>query len=495
MEALTKRLKEAAALCRKYGVNSGGLDEARARDFRLRVAVLGAFNTGKSTLVNALLGASPAPASLTGETGLPAEFFYGPAQVTLVRDGRETRSDLSVLSQTPPEGVSLARVRLPVPGLADLPDVSVLDTPGIGGPACPALPGLVRSAGACVLVFGADAPVITESLAAFLSALDLAGRPLLCVLTKCDPFSPRQLDQIAAQLAEHLRDQLGLDRVDLCRVRRGETPPQAVEFLRRAQMQAAAARADRVRQLVLQGAAPLERYLTERLETQQLLEPELARRADALARQLDRMHATADRLRQGAAQLLENAADAAALHSRETLAPLAGPLADLLRTGQDPALFADGAVLCVIRAEARSRLRPVLEAYEKALRRLASLHGAQLPACPQTGEEAADEAFPGTRELFSEAGQDPDALLSALVELVRQTLARAGQTAADRLQEALGGPLYAQMASLQKALEDARARQQAEAEEQRRTREEWQRDLERLRALTEQAEEECTHVV
>ena len=51
------------------------------------------------------------------------------------------------------------------------------------------------------------------------------------------------------------------------------------------------------------------------------------------------------------------------------------------------------------------------------------------------------------------------------------------------------------MASLQKALEDARARQQAEAEEQRRTREEWQRDLERLRALTEQAEEECTHVV
>ena len=149
MEALTKRLEEAAALCRKYGVDPGGLDEARARDFRLRVAVLGAFNTGKSTLVNALLGASPAPASLTGETSLPAEFFYGPAQVTLVRDGRETRSDLSVLGQTPPEGVSLARVRLPVPGLADLPDVSVLDTPGIGGPACPALPGLVRSA--CLL--------------------------------------------------------------------------------------------------------------------------------------------------------------------------------------------------------------------------------------------------------------------------------------------------------------------------------------------------------
>ena len=41
MEELTKRLEEAAALCRKYGVDPGGLDEARARDFRLRVAVLG----------------------------------------------------------------------------------------------------------------------------------------------------------------------------------------------------------------------------------------------------------------------------------------------------------------------------------------------------------------------------------------------------------------------------------------------------------------------
>ena len=84
--------------------------------------------------------------------------------------------------------------------------LDLLDTPGIGTyPAAhnAGLPALVRQAGAYILVFGADAPVITESMAAFLATLPLTEKPLLCVLTKADQFSPGQLDAITEYLEKN----------------------------------------------------------------------------------------------------------------------------------------------------------------------------------------------------------------------------------------------------------------------------------------------------
>lgn len=496
MEELTRCLTQAADLCRKYGLSARELEHGAglAEEYRVRVAVLGAFNTGKSALVNGLLNTPLVRVSAEDETRLPVEICYGNQGVSLLRDGRFFRSDPTVLRAADPslEGAQMARVCLPLPALSELPGISLLDTPGVGTPQAvhsTVLPGLIREAGAYILVFGADAPVVTESMAAFLSALPLGDKPLLCVLTKCDQFSPQQQQTIAAYLEESLQQQLG-QPVQLCRVccTAQTKPVEALEFLQALQVRAGELRQAEARRCLLAGTAPAVRYLEERIRSRRLLEPELARKADLLDERLERLNAMVEEMNQRAARLVEQTAQAAAWRSRQTLAPLAAPLADLLAAGQDPAPFADGAVLSVIHAEARSHLLPVLASYEKTMRRVASLYGLSIPAREAEGETLMDSAFPGTQSLFGGAAT-PDALSDALQNLVEDCLCRGGQEAFRQLSGTLSDPLYEQLASLRKALEDTRRQQHEQAAASSQTLDELQNDLARLRQMTGQQEE------
>lgn len=496
MEELTQSLTQAADLCRKYGLSAQELERGAglAEEYRVRVAVLGAFNTGKSALTNGLLNTRLVRVSAEEETRLPVEICYGSQGVTLLRDGRAFRSDPTVLRAADGalEGAQMARVCLPLPALAELPGISLLDTPGVGTPQAvrsTMLPGLIRDAGAYILVFGADAPVITESMAAFLSALPLGNKPVLCVLTKCDQFSPEQQQTIAAYLEESLAEQLGL-QVRLCRVScTADTRPEGVpEFLQALQVRAGELRDAEARRCLLAGTAHAVRYLKERIRSRRLLEPELARKADLLDERLERLNTVVEEMNQRAARLVEQTAEDAARRSRDTLAPLAAPLADLLTAGQDPAPFADGAVLSVIHAEARSHILPVLASYEKTMRRVASLYGLTIPAREVEPETLMDSAFPGTETLFG-SSTAPDALSDALQALVEQCLCQGGREAFRQLSRTLSDPLYEQLASLRKALEDTRRQQHEQAAASSQTLEELQNDLARLRQMTGRLEE------
>jgi type II secretory pathway pseudopilin PulG/GTPase SAR1 family protein len=105
---------------------------------RVRVAIYGPFNQGKSTLINALLGGQVLPADLVPTTGLPIVTGPGPvpaARVTLA-DGRRVEGDLGVLQRfavlnsdrRTPEGVISIEVEWPSPFLAA--GVLVIDLPG-----------------------------------------------------------------------------------------------------------------------------------------------------------------------------------------------------------------------------------------------------------------------------------------------------------------------------------------------------------------------------
>ena len=75
MEELTQSLTQAADLCRKYGLSAQELERGAglAEEYRVRVAVLGAFNTGKSALINGLLNTRLVRVSADEETRLPVE--------------------------------------------------------------------------------------------------------------------------------------------------------------------------------------------------------------------------------------------------------------------------------------------------------------------------------------------------------------------------------------------------------------------------------------
>lgn len=501
MEELISRLTQAADLCRKYGLSADDLErDARAvENYHVRVAVLGAFNTGKSALLNAVLGTPLVQVSLEEETALPVEVFYGTGGVTLLRAGRSSRSDPAVLRAggAALADAELAQAALPLPALADHPGLSLLDTPGIGTRGAgrtSRLSALVRQAGAYLLVFGADAPVITESMAAVLATLPLDQKPLLCVLTKCDQFSDAQQQAIAAYLEESLTQQLGL-QARLCRVCANAQPrlDGIPAFLDALQVRAGALQTAEARRCLQAGVTPLIGYLEERIQSSRLLESELARKADLLDQRLERLHAVVEEMQDRAVKLMAQRTDEAVRRCRDTLSPLAQPLTDLLAAGQDPAPFADGALLSVLRAEARSRLLPVLESYERALRRVADLYSLALPDESPACEELVEAAFGGTGALF--AGASPQPLLDALQGLVEGCLTQGGQDAFAHLQETLCQPLYDQLASLRKALEDTRRQQDAQAEARAQSLEELQADLAQLRQMIQSHGEEDAHDV
>lgn len=486
-------LEQAAALCRAYGLPDAALaaDARQMEEYRAVAAVLGAFNTGKSTLVNAVLETQLLQVSLTEETAVPVCVGYGHTGVQLLRDGRWQAADAAALRAggRALEDARMARAMLPLPALQGLEGIALADTPGIGTAHAAQSAALARGAAAYILVFGADAPVLTESLAAVLASLPLAGRPVLCVLTKCDQFSSGQLKSIAAYLEDSLARQLGL-RARLCRLPGRQGMGEVRRFLGRLQVRAGALlRAEAARRLAAD-AQPLARYLDERIRSAGLLEPELARKAQLLDGQIGALQTTVDAMNARAGRLLDDAAAAAAARSGATLAPLAGPLADLLAAGQDPVPCADGALLGVVRAEGRSRLAPILDAYEKGLRRLASMYGMQLPECPSGWTaEAVEQAFTGTGEALARCARDSQSLCAALQALVGECLARAGSRALERLREALARPLYSQLDSLGKALADARRQHTQEEAARRRTLDALRRDSARLARLLDAAKE------
>lgn len=499
VEEITQRLDALALLCRKYGLPDDGLlrDAEELRGYHARAAILGGFNAGKSSLLNALAGAYVTRVSLCDETSAPLELFFGTRGVQIVRDESVTRSDPSALRAggREMEEALMARAALPLPALRELEGVSLLDTPPLAGARAadnPLLAQLVRGADAYILVAGADAPVVTESVSAVLSGLPLSEKPVLAVLTKCDQFSPGDARAIAAYLQESLREQLGLPKLTVCRVSCGEDPDVAPvrDFLRQLQVRSAALARGEAERRLARGAEPLTRYLRERVESSRLLAPELERKADALHEKLERLHGAVDALNDRTRALAMDAAEQAAADCREKLQPLTAPLAYLSLTGQNAAVYADGALRSLLRGEARSRLAPVLNAYEKNLRRLSSLYAPDMPADGALDAEAfAEAAFPGTAEALDIAGSDERDILAALLELVRECLGSAAHAALEAGRERLAAPLYEQLRSLGKALDDARSEQLSASERHQRTLDELRADLERAAQLADARKE------
>ena len=123
LDNLVQLAQEAAELCKKYGLSQDELEHSAAeiQDYHIRVAVLGGFNTGKSALINALLGIRLVGVSLSEETLFPTEIFYGSPEAAVFRNGRFYRSDPSILREQNEtlSNVQMARASLSLPLLLE----------------------------------------------------------------------------------------------------------------------------------------------------------------------------------------------------------------------------------------------------------------------------------------------------------------------------------------------------------------------------------------
>lgn len=196
--------------------------EARARQGRFYVAMVGQFKRGKSTLLNALLGADVLPTGVAPVTSAVTLIRFGatPRAVVHARHGAPHEIPLSSLADFVTEArnpgnrrdVAAVEVEWPLPLLAS--GLCLVDTPGVGSifaANARETHGFIPHVDAVLLVLGVDPPISSAELD-LLRALNTQQRPLMVVLNKVDAVRPADLAEGTAFTRNALRSHLGQEQ-------------------------------------------------------------------------------------------------------------------------------------------------------------------------------------------------------------------------------------------------------------------------------------------
>ncbi len=180
------------------------------------VALGGSFSAGKSSLVNALLGARLMPTDITPTTALPAYAMRTAAAAriqALAPDGalRDiSAAQLKTLTHSGSDAAAVPNLRALYVQQPDFPwaNLALLDTPGYsspGGADAHMARTWLGSAHAIIWCVPADAGTIPASDLEFLATLD-KKIPLAIAITKTDKKPAEDIDSIAALVEKTLRE-------------------------------------------------------------------------------------------------------------------------------------------------------------------------------------------------------------------------------------------------------------------------------------------------
>jgi GTPase SAR1 family protein len=186
--------------------HAAATEAARLRAGVCTLAVVGEFKRGKSTLINALLGADLLPVAAVPLTAVGTHVEFGQSMRAIVefRDGRLQQIDVATIADYVTErgnpgnarGVAGVVVAMPVPWLRA--PLRVLDTPGIGSAFADvsATAGdLLANADAALVVLSAEQPASRRELD-FLREVIASGVYVFLVENKMDLVSPRERHEV-----------------------------------------------------------------------------------------------------------------------------------------------------------------------------------------------------------------------------------------------------------------------------------------------------------
>jgi predicted GTPase len=208
-EWLKDQLAELERILQDMGADFSGFATAagelrlRLNEGRFRLAVLGQFKRGKSTLLNALLHEPLLPTGILPLTAIPTTIRYGTDRHVRItfRDGHTDHFDgsLEELHQVlkrhvteegnPANELEVAHVEVDHPATILANGVEIIDTPGIGSTILHNTRTARETLPVCdgaLFVLSPDPP-ITEVEVQFLKAVREAATRMIFVLTKSTP--------------------------------------------------------------------------------------------------------------------------------------------------------------------------------------------------------------------------------------------------------------------------------------------------------------------
>ena len=212
----------------EFGANSNKslrekilLLEKKLASGQLHLAVLGQMKRGKSSFINALLGAEVLPTGVLPVTAIITEIRYGPAPDAVIvystgnlreQVGLSTLADYITEAGNPGNRKQVASVEIAYPSSFLQSGIILIDTPGIGSTHAhntQTTEHYLEQVDAGIIVLSVDPP-ITEVESQFLKDVKEDVPKLFFILNKTDLASPNEVHTIAKFLENELdRLQIG----------------------------------------------------------------------------------------------------------------------------------------------------------------------------------------------------------------------------------------------------------------------------------------------
>jgi small GTP-binding protein len=219
--ALTEVFLRLASLAEQIGLPTTARDVREVRlpkleQERFSLVVLGEFNRGKSTLINALIGQRLLPAAATPTTAALAELRQGDAfsATAVFDDGARLMLDRGALDAyltgrvDPPPVVRVDRIEITLPSAALANNLTIVDTPGVNDLSqqrADVTYGYLPRADAIVFLLDGT-QVLSASERRFLQerVLKAARERLIFVITKCDLLDEHERAEVVAFAKQEL---------------------------------------------------------------------------------------------------------------------------------------------------------------------------------------------------------------------------------------------------------------------------------------------------
>lgn len=197
-----EKFKKLIEIQEKYGIDS---EESKAilagiDSYRVNTPVVGNFSTGKSSMINAIIGKPLLSVEITPETAVPTEIYYGENKV--YQHDKNAVIERSI-EELPLKGLTiqttdLVRIEYDNEFLKEIKTVNIVDLPGFDTSFelhNRAIDQYLPNSLAYLLVVSSDEPVLKESISDFLKELKIYNMPVYVVITKSNRLDEDELDE------------------------------------------------------------------------------------------------------------------------------------------------------------------------------------------------------------------------------------------------------------------------------------------------------------
>ncbi len=180
--------------------------------------IIGAFNTGKSSAINAMIGQQLLPTGIVPQPCPPVEICYGENRLSLCRDDVVNVVDLNYLREKNPDlnGVKAAKLYCNNSFFNSIKDITLVDLPGYDS-GTQQHERWVReylfNSYNFLLIVAADEPIIKYSFIQLLSSYTSKERPLFLLITKCDKIPVQEVQKCRVYLENTIKEYLPVKEV------------------------------------------------------------------------------------------------------------------------------------------------------------------------------------------------------------------------------------------------------------------------------------------